>query len=198
MVSILGYSGLEAPKGNISVFLEIFPLKKFYRMFFGVHEMVSGRAKSTTLHSSVSSETVAEAEPALAVSAALSSIVHWCSTDLAAQCSSMVLWAHWLGKDLTLAPSHRWGYWMWWLWGQKGHREREDKACWPGRGSTVTSRGNLLPLLLGLQSMPGAWGLSRVTRGDGVCCNKDSEHPKTGLWATQGGFHSHEGRCSSY
>lgn len=106
MVSILGYSGLEAPKGNSRVFLWNFSFEKFYHMFFGVHEMVSGGVKLTIFHSSLSSETVVKAEPALAVPAVLSSIVHWCSTDLAAQCSSVVLWARWLGKDLALAPSH--------------------------------------------------------------------------------------------
>lgn len=38
--------------------------------------MISGRVRLTILHSSVSSETVVKAGPALAVPAALSSIVH--------------------------------------------------------------------------------------------------------------------------
>lgn len=74
MVSILEYSGLEAPKGNSKVFLGIALLKNS-TTFFGVREMVSGGLKLTILHSSVFSETVVKAEPALAVPAALSSIV---------------------------------------------------------------------------------------------------------------------------
>lgn len=73
MVSILGQSGLEAPKVNSKAFLEFFSFEKFYHMFFGVYETVSGRLKSSLLHSSVSSETVVKAEAALAVPAALHS-----------------------------------------------------------------------------------------------------------------------------
>lgn len=71
----MGYSGLEAPKGNSKVSLEIFSFEKSYHMVFlgCTHEMVSGGLKLTILHSSVSSETVVKAEPALAVPAALSS-----------------------------------------------------------------------------------------------------------------------------
>lgn len=82
-----------------------FSFEKFSHMFFGVREMVSGGLKLTVLHSSVFSETVVKAEPALAVPAALSSTESCCSTDLAAQCSSVMLWARWLGKWLALAPS---------------------------------------------------------------------------------------------
>lgn len=68
--------------------------------------MVSGWLKLTILHSSVFSETVVKSESALAMPAALSSVMRRCITDLAAQHYFVVLSARWLGQWLVLTPSH--------------------------------------------------------------------------------------------